>query len=431
MNYKVNSALSLCCKRDQFYRISDYAGPNDPSNTSAGIRKTFLSLPVIQEGQLTCMCDLISVPHVISSSLEHCFMRKLMTVGSLNNLKSEAEFRVICNGSLEGNSIYLAKCIKFLNLKKEDSHYVLNSKSLKGVIFITFQERFDSNQWAIEKIILSKSGTNDTTTPSTTILDSEHDIVICGFTPTIGGPQGFSVQNRVALLSMLYERTAKRNQFDGSLQRAANITTDSVKFIEYIKKIKEFLATDIIITQLWTESRTFVGSDFCQEELEMRQIELAQFQFALTIFVAGNLNDVLRWNSTPLGYGGERLDWVFYQGMFDRLKPASDINNAFMGAFELFCAIDINQYFAKVAQCAEDNFLSYIADKPLEKNRRYTAFSIFPRGARDSNLKDTIVPPCKVCTAHFFNDIGLHLFGENNHCTATFTSMYGEARLSF
>ncbi len=160
----------------------------------------------------------------------------------------------------------------------------------------------------------------------------------------------------------------------------------------------------------------------------MRQIELTKFHFALTIFVAGNRNDVLNWNLTPMGYGGWDLDWDFFQQMYSQLNPTNEIKNAFMCAFQLFCAIEIDQYLAKVAQCAEDNFLAYIADTPLAKNRRYTAFSIFPKGSSD--LKDAIVPPCRACTTHFFNDIGLHLFGENNHCVGTVTSMYDGARLS-
>ncbi len=252
MNYKIKSALP-CNKRDQLYRINDYVGPTDPSNTSNAIQQAFLSLPEIQERQLTCMCDLISVPHVTPSPSKHCSMRKLSAVGSLNNFISEAEFRVICNGSLNENSDYFRECNRILSLKV-GSQPVFNSRALNGVIFFVFQERFDCDKWSTEKIILSKSGSRGNEL-STTIRDSNYDIVICGYKPTRGGQKGSSIHNRVALLSMLYERTAKRDQFNGSLKLAADITNESCKFIECIHTIKNFLDTDII-TKLWTDNQT-------------------------------------------------------------------------------------------------------------------------------------------------------------------------------
>ncbi len=213
MNYKVRSALP-CCKRDQLYRIIDYQGPNDPSNTSIENQNAFLSLSTIQERQLSCICDLMSLPDVVSSPLKHCSLRKLSAVGSLINLESELEFRVTCNGSLGESSVYLTKCTEILNLKKTDSEdFVINSNALKGVIFLAFQEKFDWDEWKIEKIILSKSGT--TGNNSTTCISHEgREIVICGFKPTSGGQRGVSVHNRVALLSMLYERTKRNNLMD-------------------------------------------------------------------------------------------------------------------------------------------------------------------------------------------------------------------------
>ena len=81
---------------------------------------------------------------------------------------------------------------------------------------------------------------------------------------------------------------------------------------------------------------------------------------------------MLGWKLTLFGY--PVLDWNCFRVLYNQLTGLpnfSDINDAFMrGSATL-------KYLANVAQYAEDNLLSYVADNPLEKNRRYTAFSIF------------------------------------------------------